>query len=175
MDPSDSPGLFLHFQVRDTREGIPIDKQSLIFSPFTQADSSTTRKHGGTGLGLAISSRIVNMMHGHIWLQSSPGLGSTFHFTARFAATSAPPPSTESVISSLNGLSVLIVDDNATNRKILDHSLRRWGMHPFAVASGAHAFQEIDSACRLNLPFSLILIDGKHAADEWIRSRRKRL
>src|SRR5262249_34849055 len=110
----------LHFAVSDTGIGIPPEKQALIFEPFSQVDRSTTRKYGGTGLGLAIAVQLTEMMHGSIRLESAPGTGSTFHVMARFGL----PP--EGIVlpdlprvSNLEGMSVLIVDDNATNRRVL--------------------------------------------------------
>src|SRR6202049_4689788 len=133
----DAEGVELHFKVRDTGIGIPAEKQALLFKAFSQADSSTTRKYGGTGLGLAISARLVELMAGRIWVESSEGKGSTFHFTAKFAPSgiiaTAPSltPETE-----LKGLSVLVVDDNETNRRIVCEMTRGWGMRPTAVENG---------------------------------------
>jgi hypothetical protein len=114
--------------VTDTGIGIAPEKQQLIFSPFMQADNSMTRRFGGTGLGLAISSALVVMMDGRLWVESAVGTGSTFHFTARFGvrtdATVRPPPAWES----LHDVPVLVVDDNATNRRILGEQLTTWGM-----------------------------------------------
>jgi two-component system, sensor histidine kinase and response regulator len=150
----------VHFQVRDTGVGIAKDKQAYIFQPFSQADSSTTRKHGGTGLGLTISARIVEMMHGRIWVDSEPGRGSTFHFTAEFAASGAPAPNIDANFDRLNGMSALIVDDDPADREILDRALRKWGMQPTAAESGQDALREIESACQRGHPFPLVLIDG---------------
>ncbi|HKM82037.1 MAG TPA: response regulator [Candidatus Acidoferrum sp.] len=152
--------VVVHFQVRDTGVGIAADKLAHIFQPFSQADSSTTRKHGGTGLGLTISARIVGMMHGRIWVDSVPGKGSTFHFTAEFAASDALRPGVETSSVLLNGMSALVVDDDATNRKILDRFLRKWGMQPTAAESGLDALREIELACKRGHPFPLVLIDG---------------
>jgi PAS domain S-box-containing protein len=102
--------LVVHFQVRDTGVGIPADKLTYIFQPFSQADSSTTRKYGGTGLGLTISARIVEMMHGRMWVESEPGQGSTFHFTAEFAASGAPAPGSETDSEKLNEMPTVAVD-----------------------------------------------------------------
>ena len=106
--------------MRDTGIGIPRNSSGNIFEAFAQADHSTTRKYGGTGLGLTISSQLASMMGGRIWVESEPGQGSTFHFTARFGLTGdgAPPPPPAQP-AHLHGLPVLVVDDNATNRRIL--------------------------------------------------------
>src|SRR5262249_43175739 len=130
----------LQFSVRDTGIGIPQDKQEKIFRAFEQEDTSTTRKSGGTGLGLTIASRLVALMGGTITVDSEPGRGSTFAFTARFGRQPHPPEqSTARPPVLLHNLPVLIVDDNATNRRILEEWLRDWRMHVAAVAGGRGA------------------------------------
>ena len=160
LESAAGQNFVVHFQVRDTGVGIATDKQAHIFQPFSQADSSTTRKHGGTGLGLTISARIVEMMQGRIWVESALGMGSTFHFTAEFAASGAAPPGIETSSVRLNGMSALIVDDDVVNRKILDRFLRKWGMRPTTAEGGLDALRQIESACQCGHPFPLILIDG---------------
>jgi two-component system sensor histidine kinase/response regulator len=151
----------LHFKVTDTGIGIPAEKQGLLFKAFSQADSSTTRKYGGTGLGLAISERLVQLMKGTMWVESSEGKGSTFHFTARFAAVQMKaPPASPALEAELQGLSVLIVDDNETNRRILFEMTRGWGMRPSAAESGAIALAELEKAHHRGDPFRVVLIDG---------------
>ena len=157
----DARGLELHFKVKDTGIGIPPEKQGLLFKAFSQADSSTTRKYGGTGLGLAISTRLVELMGGKMWLESSAGQGSTFHFSARFAADEAETqPASPALEAELQGLSVLLVDDNETNRRILCGMTRGWGMRPCAVESGALALAALETAQQKGDPFRLVLIDG---------------
>ncbi|MGH9700488.1 MAG: ATP-binding protein, partial [Candidatus Acidiferrales bacterium] len=130
-----------HFIVSDSGIGISAEQQKTILAPFSQADSSTTRKYGGTGLGLSISSRLAEMMGGKLWLESESGIGSRFHFTvclgmAEKEADATPAPVSPEV---LQGLRVLIVDDNRTNRNILQAMLRRWGMDPTVEANGEAA------------------------------------
>ena len=157
----DARGVELHFKVKDTGIGIPPEKQGLLFKAFSQADSSTTRKYGGTGLGLAISTRLVELMGGKMWLESSAGQGSTFHFSARFAADEAKTqPASPALEAELQGLSVLLVDDNETNRRILCGMTRGWGMRPCAVESGALALAALETAQQKGDPFRLVLIDG---------------
>jgi PAS domain S-box-containing protein len=151
----------LHFSIRDTGIGIPADKHELIFEPFGQADGSTTRKYGGTGLGLTIATKLVEMMGGRIWVESCPGQGSTFHFLARFAhqkgTTVKVPPAS---IARLLQCKVLIVDDNASNRRILEDMVRQWEMRPATIADGVSALIELERATDSGDPFSLILVDG---------------
>jgi two-component system, sensor histidine kinase and response regulator len=162
LAPSAGEGVMLHFAVRDTGIGIAPDKQQAVFAPFVQADGSTTRRYGGTGLGLAISARLVELMGGRIWLESVPGEGSVFHFTARFGVTSAPLPGAVPVRpADLDGLPVLIVDDNETNRRILEEMLTNWHMRPVAVASAAEGLVAMQRARAANEPFSLVLIDAQ--------------
>ena len=129
----------------DTGIGIPADKQATIFDSFTQADASTTRRFGGTGLGLAITSQLVALMGGRIWVESQPGRGSRFHFTIPFEVPAAPPPRRRRAERrELEGMPVLVVDDNATNRRILDEILTAWGMRPTVVDSGAAALEAME-------------------------------
>jgi PAS domain S-box-containing protein len=155
----------LHFAVRDTGIGIPEDKQQLIFKPFAQADSSTTRQYGGTGLGLTISSRLVERMGGRIWMESQVGRGSTFHFTAWFQLPQGPA---ERLVpaepAEVRGLPVLVVDDHATNRRILADILGHWGMKPTVVDGGCAALAALEQARQRGIPFGLILLDA-HLAD----------
>ena len=139
VDSVDSDSVLLHFRVRDTGIGIPADKLKSIFESFSQVDSSITRKYGGTGLGLTISSRLIHLMGGEIWVESELNQGSTFHFTARLkvsteSLTKPLPP------SSLQGVPVLIVDDNETNRRLLQQAVTGWGMKPILAASAADGF-----------------------------------
>ena len=156
---SSGQGSVLRFTVADTGIGVAREKQEFIFDAFRQADGSTTRKYGGTGLGLAICSRLVEMMGGRIWVESKPGEGSRFHFTARFGAgktvAGEVPP-----VAQLAGVSVLIVDDNATNRRIVGEYARRWGMTTGEAASGEAALESIVQAQRGGKPFPVILVDA---------------
>ena len=154
--------VLLHFAVADTGVGVPANKLKLIFDPFTQADGSTTRKYGGTGLGLSISSRLVEHMGGRIWAESEPGCGSTFHFTARLARSRGASPSAVSLSThQLRGLTALVVDDNATNRRILEETLRGWGMRPTAVDGGAAALAELKRATAAGEAYPLVLLDAQ--------------
>jgi PAS domain S-box-containing protein len=150
--------VMLHFLVRDTGIGVAHDKQRAIFEPFVQADGSTTRKYGGTGLGLAISSRLVELMDGQIWLESEINRGSTFHFTACFGLYQEAPEKPGAV--ELQGLPVLVVDDNQTNRRILDEMLANWHLRPRSVPSGAEALAELRRAAAAGQPYPLVLLDA---------------
>ncbi len=152
----------LHFSVADTGPGIPLEKQKTIFEAFTQADNSITRLHGGTGLGLTISARLVEMMGGRMWLESAPGLGSTFHFTLRLRLSTIVPANYEPVdLEILRGLRALIVDDNATNRRILEEILLTWGLSPTSVDGGRAALNTLRSAKGEGKAFRLIVLDAQ--------------
>jgi PAS domain S-box-containing protein len=154
--------VVLHFEVSDTGIGVPADKQQVIFNAFEQVDNSSTRKYAGTGLGLAIASRLVGLMGGRIWVESRVGRGSTFHFTARFGVRAAvAPPAQAKAPPDLQDLPVLVVDDNATNRRILDEMLRNWHMQPTVVDSAAAALAALDEAGRAGRPFALVLVDAQ--------------
>ena len=151
----------LHFAVSDTGIGIPLEKQSRLFTAFSQVDVSTTRKYGGTGLGLAISGQLVRMMGGRIWLESAADCGSTFHFKAQMKMSSTVAVTrvlAEPV--SIHGLPVLVVDDNATNRRILEEMLTNWRMKPTAVESGRAALSLLERAYEAGEPFALVLLDS---------------
>jgi len=159
-ESQDKDGVTLHYVVTDTGIGISPDKQKMIFDPFSQADSSTTRKYGGTGLGLSISIRLIEMMGGRIWLESKEGRGSTFHFTARLGRAIAMPSSSASLDPALlNGVQVLVVDDNATNRQILETTLSYWRMKPSLAAGAEDAIRLLKSAKAVGKPFRLMVAD----------------
>jgi signal transduction histidine kinase/CheY-like chemotaxis protein len=149
----------LRFTVRDTGVGIPKDKQAIIFDPFSQADGSTTRRFGGTGLGLTISARLVAAMGGTLTVDSEPGRGSAFHFVVRLA-TVADPERIWPAPASMAGHEVLVVDDNATNRKILVELLQAWGLRPTAVSSVPQALVFLTNATRNGHPIPLVLTDS---------------
>ena len=152
----------LHFTVKDTGVGIPAGKQEKIFEAFSQADGSTARRYGGTGLGLTICTRLVKIMGGDIWVESQLDQGSTFHFTLRLAVQDSPSPSSDALQpEQLRDLHALIVDDNFTNRRVLNGMLSRWGMKPTVAESGRAALQAIEAAKNTGRPFSLFLIDGQ--------------
>src|SRR5262249_25038784 len=130
--------VVLHLQVSDTGMGIPADKIPQIFKPFVQADGSSRRRHGGTGLGLTICSRLVALMGGRVWVESTVGEGSTFHFTARLGRSAADSHIT-AVNPVLQGRRVLLVVDNDTSRAILGEILDGWGMRSLSVSSCAEA------------------------------------
>ncbi|MGD0920158.1 MAG: PAS domain S-box protein [Terriglobia bacterium] len=155
-------GVDLHFAVTDTGIGIPREKQQLIFEAFAQADASTTRKYGGTGLGLTITSQLVKMMGGRIWVDSKPGQGSTFHFTAHFGLAPAPtkPHALRETVC-LRDMPVLVVDDNATNRRILEAMLTHWVMQPTLAEGGREALGYMDAARNAGKPYPLVLIDAQ--------------
>jgi CheY-like chemotaxis protein len=161
LDHSSGGAPMLHFTVRDTGVGIAPEKQDKLFQAFEQADSSITRQYGGTGLGLAISLRIVQLMGGRLWMESTPGVGSIFHFTAAFTTpASSAEPSAPAMAPEVRGVPVLIIDDNATNRKILEELTRRWGMEPQSADSGLAGLERMDGAAAAGHPFRLVLLDG---------------
>jgi two-component system sensor histidine kinase/response regulator len=152
----------LQFTVSDTGIGIPAEKHRLLFHAFSQADSSTTRKYGGTGLGLAISARLVNMMGGKIWVESTEGKGSKFHFTVKMSqAAGQQNLATPALPGELQGQAVLVVDDNEANRHILHKMTAGWGMKPVSVKGGKEALAVMETARQKGDKFRVILIDAR--------------
>jgi signal transduction histidine kinase/DNA-binding response OmpR family regulator len=150
----------IKFTVADTGIGIPLEKQGAIFSPFTQADSSTTRKYGGTGLGLSISAHLVSMMGGRIWLDSEVGKGTHFHFTARLKVLNKQAESPYSVpLQALQGMRILVVDDHRTNRRIIEGILKQWGAETTCAEGGRQALSELVTACRAGDSYRLVVTD----------------
>lgn len=174
-DSKSEDGTVLHFSVTDTGIGIPPDKLESIFEEFQQVDSSTTRTYGGTGLGLAISSRLVDLMGGRIWVESELGEGSTFHFTAQFGLADESWQQARQQTDLVADLSVLIVDDNSTNRRILREMMQNWGMRPVVASSAREALKQLQESQACGQPIRLLLSDvNMPEADgfqlaEWIR------
>jgi signal transduction histidine kinase/CheY-like chemotaxis protein len=165
IDSRSGESGLLRFSVTDTGIGIPMDKQAHIFEPFAQADGSSTRGYGGTGLGLSISQQLVRMMEGRIWVESEPGNGSTFHFVVRVGMPAQITISDEQEHSAdpaiFQGLRVLIVDDNATNRRILTDVVASWGMQPTAAESARAALAIVARERSVGNMFPLILLDAQ--------------
>jgi PAS domain S-box-containing protein len=184
LEKQTEDAVLLHFIVRDTGIGIPAEKQEVIFEAFAQADGSTNRRYGGTGLGLAISSQLVAMMGGRLWVESqgnfefrnsnfeianpqpairhpqSAGTGSSFHFTVAFKMQQGALPGLVTHQAELQGTRVLVVDDNATNRRILDSLLTHWRMEPAMAGGGQAALDMLSSASASGRPFALVLLDA---------------
>jgi signal transduction histidine kinase/CheY-like chemotaxis protein/ligand-binding sensor domain-containing protein len=160
-DAIEEKASILHFIVSDSGVGIASEKLETIFDSFSQADASTTRQFGGTGLGLTISRRLVQLMGGRVWVESELGAGSRFHFTVRLITDTNNAAVTESQTSpvTLQGVKVLIVDDNGTNRLILHNMVKRWGMDPTSVPDGEQALAELSVAENANHAYGLMLTD----------------
>ena len=151
--------VILHFSVADTGIGIPVDRQKDVFQKFVQADNSSTRKYGGTGLGLAIVTELVHMMEGRLWLESTEGKGSTFHFTVRLGAGNCSESELQAPIAALAGMPVLVVDDNATNLAILVRMLSTWGLEPIPASSGPEALKILQNAAVNGTVVKLAILD----------------
>ncbi|MDD2685454.1 MAG: response regulator [Gallionella sp.] len=149
----------LRFSVRDTGIGIPKEKFKTVFESFSQADTSTTRKYGGTGLGLTISSQLIELMGGRIGLESEVGQGSTFYFNLTLSTLSADALAQYQSTGRIADMAVLLVDDNSTNRTLLQEMLRNWKMQPKAVSSGAEALLEMERAAQAGRPYALAILD----------------
>jgi two-component system, sensor histidine kinase and response regulator len=160
---TESPGdgnALLRFSVVDTGIGIPPDKQAMIFEAFSQADSSTSRRYGGTGLGLAISTQLVELMGGRLSVESQLGRGSTFQFAMPFEVQQPGLKKPPARWGTLTNLPVLIVDDNATNRRILEEVLTNWHMCPVAVEGGTSALATLEKSLHADQSFAVVLLDG---------------
>jgi signal transduction histidine kinase/CheY-like chemotaxis protein/PAS domain-containing protein len=151
--------VLLQFTVRDTGIGVPKEKQKSIFEAFSQGDGSTTRKYGGTGLGLTVSARLAALMGGRIWVESEAGEGSHFSFTARLTVAEDQVRRVGPEDAQLENIPVLVVDDNSTNRRMLDHLLSGWGMRVSLVENGEDALAALHGALRNDRPFRLLITD----------------
>ena len=157
---SDERGSLVRCEVRDTGVGIPADRITALFQPFMQVDASTTRRFGGTGLGLSIVRKLVELMQGEVGVESEERVGSKFWFTARFSPASAAGPTYHRVApSELKGKRVLVVDDNATNRKLLAIQLEQCGLQPVLASSATEALQMMQKALQEGEPFEIALLD----------------
>jgi signal transduction histidine kinase/DNA-binding response OmpR family regulator len=152
----------LHFSVRDTGIGIPQSKQATVFEAFSQADGSMARRYGGTGLGLTICKRLVDLMHGRMWLESEEGRGSTVHFMIRVGLQDSPGARPAPVpLERLHNVHALIVDDNRANRRVLEGMLTRWGMRTSLCEGGQSGLAALQIAKSQGRPFPLVLLDGQ--------------
>jgi signal transduction histidine kinase/DNA-binding response OmpR family regulator len=168
----DGAQVTLKFSVRDTGIGMTEQQAAKLFQPFAQADSSTTRKYGGTGLGLTISKRLAEMMGGEIWVESAQGRGSTFSFTANFGLGKEKAKKRFKPSQDLRGMKVLVVDDNATSRDILQEMLESFSFEVSVAASGAEGITELESA-EQDKPFELVVMDWKMPGMDGIEASRR--
>jgi two-component system sensor histidine kinase/response regulator len=158
----DDASVFLHFMISDTGIGISPGQSDAIFDSFKQADGSTKRKYGGTGLGLAISKQLTEMMGGRIWVESELGKGSVFHFTACFGFSKSEGAEALRIRNlDLAGIPVLIVDDNATNRLVLQEMTSSWGLEPSEAKDEEEAVSKIESALESGMPYQVVLLDSR--------------
>jgi two-component system sensor histidine kinase/response regulator len=158
-DAATRQDVMLHFSVKDTGAGIPLDRQRSIFEAFTQADGSVTRAHGGTGLGLTISSQLVQLMGGRLWVESEAGRGSTFHFIVSFEVVDAPAVAPVPDAATVRERPILVVDENATSRRLLQEMLIEWHMIPTLAASAPEALAALRVGQASGRPFPLVLTD----------------
>ena len=161
LDSTPEDHAVLLFKIRDTGIGIPHEKQEKIFDAFEQVDGSSTRRYGGTGLGLAITAYLVKLMGGRIWVESSPGQGSIFHFTARFGLGRTASSARWAEFARLRNLPALVVDDNSTHRHILMEVLKKWKMAPSETDSGQGALRMLRESKSSRNPYAVILLDSK--------------
>ena len=168
----DGAQVTLKFSVNDTGIGMTDEQAAKLFQPFAQADSSTTRKYGGTGLGLTISKRLAEMMGGEIWVESEAGKGSTFSFTANFGLGKEKAKKHHMPASEMRGMKVLVVDDNATSRDILQEMLQSFTFEVTVTASGAEGITELERA-REDKPFELVIMDWKMPGLDGIEASRR--
>ncbi len=157
----DADGIELHFWIKDSGIGMTPEQCGKMFQSFSQADTSTTRKYGGTGLGLAISKNLVELMQGRIWVESQPGVGSVFHFHARFGVQANPQPRRMFRADELRGLRVLVVDDNSSAREILASMAQNFGLAVDVATDGTQALDLLAQAEEQVRPYKLVLMDWK--------------
>ncbi|HKO94584.1 MAG TPA: ATP-binding protein, partial [Polyangiaceae bacterium] len=172
VDSRDSQ-VELHFSVSDTGIGMTAEQTARLFQSFSQADSSVTRKYGGTGLGLAISKNLVELMGGRIWVESAPGAGSTFHFSARLGVQSDAQPRRMFKADELLGVRTLVVDDNASAREILSTTARSFGLEVDVAASGQEALSLVAQSERSALPYDLVMMDWKMPVMDGVEATRR--
>jgi PAS domain S-box-containing protein len=168
----DKAQVILKFSVQDTGVGMTAEQAAKLFQPFAQADSSTTRKYGGTGLGLTISKRLAEMMGGEIWVESEPGRGSTFSFTANFGLGKEKAKKQYKPASELRGMKVLVVDDNVTSRDILQEMLESFTFEVTVAASGPEGITELENA-KEDRPFELVVMDWKMPEMDGIEASKR--
>jgi two-component system, sensor histidine kinase and response regulator len=168
----DETQVTLKFSVRDSGIGMTAEQAARLFQPFVQADSSTTRKYGGTGLGLTISKRLAEMMGGKIWVESEPGRGSTFSFTANFSLGKEKAKKRFKPSADLRGMKVLVVDDNATSRDIFQEMLGSFSFEVTLAASGPEGLSELEKASE-SRPFELVIMDWQMPCMDGIEASRR--
>ncbi|NGZ29099.1 MAG: response regulator, partial [Magnetococcales bacterium] len=173
LEEMDEHHVVLHFMVKDSGIGMSEEQMARLFQAFSQADSSTTRRFGGTGLGLTICKRLVEMMDGRIWVESTPNLGSAFHFTACFGRKDTDRRRFRLPADELVGLRVLVADDNPIAREVLQKALESFSFKVTAVASGEEALYELEKSYLENKPYALSFLDWKMGGMDGIKTARE--